>query len=308
VNTLKRIAHNLRSIYRVWRLAQAAQAGEPKRPKAERYRMPRQWMLAMGHDLLLKRPRSIVTDSALAVRSLPRSPVVEGLEHLPSSGSFILATNHCQRKDLWIGWAISLLIDSINRQRQDHPVPHVVATDRAVFDGFTVPGSRWLFERVALAWNLVLVTPPEVGRHEPAGSRRSALRQCLNLLQRQGDRAVYFALAPEGLAGTARGLGEAVPGSGRSLLALAGHGLPIVPAVVWEEAPGKLHARFGPIWHPVPPPAVRENRAALDAWGREQMMRRLAALLPAALRGRYEPLEAGRSYGALDASNTGAAL
>ncbi len=252
--------------------------------------MPRQWMLAMGHDLLLKRQRSIVTDSALAVRSLPRSPVVEGLEHIPSSGSFILATNHCQRRDLWIGWAISLLIDSIDRQRQDHPAPYVVTTDRAVFDGFTVPGSRWLFERVALAWNLVLMTPPEVGRHEPGCSRRSALRQCLSIVQREDGRAVYFALAPEGLAGTALGLGEAVPGSGRSLLALAGRGLPILPAVVWEETPGKLHARFGPVWQPAPPPDLKGTRAALDTWAREQIMPRLTALLPAELRGRYEPM------------------
>ncbi len=270
--------------------------------------MPRRWMLEMGRDLLFKRPRSIVTDSALAVRSLPRSPVVDGLEYIPSAGSFILVTNHCQRKDLWIGWAFSLLIDSINRQRGDHPVPHVVTTDRAVFDGFTVPGSRWLFERVALAWNLVLMTPPEVEHHEPGCSRRSALRQCLSIVQRDNGRAVYFALAPEGLAGTARGLGETVPGSGRSLLALAGRGLPIVPAVVWEEAPGKLHARFGPIWQPVAPAAVKDNRAALDAWGREQVMRRLAALLPASLRGRYELLGERKSDGALDASDAGAAL
>gem|GEM_PF-180346 len=305
---MKRIAYHTRGIYRVWRMARAAQADEPKRSQAECYRIPRRWMLEMGRDLLLKRQRSIVTDSALAVRSLPRSPVVEGLEHIPSSGSFILATNHCQRKDLWIGWAISLLIDSIDRQRKDHPVPYVVATDRAVFDGFTVPGSRWLFERVALAWDLVLVTPPEVGRYESGGSRRSALRQCLSIVQREDGRAVYFALAPEGLAGTARGLGEAVPGSGRSLLALAGRGLPIVPAVVWEETPGKLHARFGPIWQPAPPPDVKETRAALDEWGREQVMQRLAALLPAALRGRYESLEVRRSYGALDTSDSGAAV
>ncbi len=289
-------------------MAHAAQTGEPKRSKAERYRIPRRWMLEMGRDLLFKHPRSIVIDSALAVRSLPRLPVVEGLAHIPSSGSFILATNHCQRRDLWIGWAVSLLIDSIARQREDHLAPHVVTTDRAVFDGFTVPGSRWLFERVALAWNLVLMTPTEVERHEPGCSRRSALRQCLSILQRQEGRAVYFALAPEGLAGTARGLGETVPGSGRSLLALAGRGLPILPAVVWEEAPGMLHARFGPIWQPAPPPVVRGNRAALDAWGREQVMQRLAALLPAALRGRYELPEDGRSYGPLDTSETGAAV
>jgi hypothetical protein len=302
------MAYNAWGIYRVWQMAQAAQAGEPKRSKAERYRMPRRWMLEMGRDLLFKRPRSIVADSALAVRSLPRLPVVEGLEHLPASGSFILATNHCQRRDLWIGWAISLLIDSIDRQRGDHPSPHVVATDRAVFDGFTVPGSRWLFARVALAWNLVLMTPPEVGCDKPGCPRRSALRQCLSMVQREDGQAVYFALAPEGLAGTARGLGETVPGSGRSLLALAGRGLPILPAVVWEEAPGMLHARFGPTWQPTPPPDLKGTRAALDVWGREQVMQRLAALLPVALRGRYEPLGDGRCYGALDTSDTGAAV
>ncbi len=37
-------------------------------------------------------------------------------------------------------------------------------------------------------------------------------------------------------------------------------------------------------------------------------MQRLAALLPAALRGRYESLEVRRSYGALDTSDSGAAV
>jgi 1-acyl-sn-glycerol-3-phosphate acyltransferase len=303
VNSYKRFTYNTQGMYRVWQMARAQQPDEPKRPRAQRYRMPRQWILAMGRDMFLRRPRSIVTDSALAVCSLPTLPVVEGLEHLPTSGSFLLATNHCQRKDLWIGWSISLLIDSIDKHRADHPAPHEITTDRAVFDGFTVPGSRWVFERVALAWDLVLMTPAEA-----AGPRRNALRQCLRLMQREDGRAIYFALAPEGLAGTARGLGETMPGSGRSLLALAERGLPVVPAVVWEEAPGKLHARFGPIWRPASPVGAPENRAALDEWAREHLMRRLASLLPAELRGRYQPLEEESHYGALDTSDTSAAV
>lgn len=48
--------------------------------KRVRYRLPRRWIMDMGRALLLKTPRSIIEDSALAVRALPNAPRITGTE------------------------------------------------------------------------------------------------------------------------------------------------------------------------------------------------------------------------------------
>jgi hypothetical protein len=96
---------------------------------------------------------------------------------------------------------------------------------------------------------------------------------------------------PEGDEGGTSGLIEALPGTGRALQALSKMGLPIVPAGVWEEN-GQLHTYFGP---PFSLAQVPLDVSSLDAWARDTVMRRIAALLPSVLQGKfrseYGPLE-----------------
>jgi hypothetical protein len=75
----------------------------------------------------------------------------------------------------------------------------------------------------------------------------------------------------------------AARGSGRSLLAIAATGVPILPAAVWEDQDGALHARFGPAWHlAVPADLPQEQR---DVQAGSAVMARIAALLPPTTRG-----------------------
>lgn len=273
--TLRRIWQALRS-----HTPDERPAGVPKLA----YRFPLGWLIGMGRDMLFSRPRSFRADCALAVRSLPRVPIVDGLEHVPPAGSFVLVANHYQRRDLWIGWAGGLLCDALWMARPDLSC-HLVTTDRAVLDGASVRWTRPVFERVARVWDAILVTPPEARDADAAHTRRQTLRRCLTKLRPADGHSVCLVVLPEGLRGSTRGLRMAAPGSGRSLLALAASGVPLLPAAVWEEPGGALHGRFGPAWHPTAPPDV--SRDALDLMAGADVMTRIAALMPEALRGEY---------------------
>jgi chlorobactene glucosyltransferase len=256
--------------------------------KRVRYRLPRRWIMDMGRALLFKTPRSIIDDSALAVNALPRPPVIMGVGHIPVEGSFVLVANHYQRLDLWIGWSGALLIDTIARRR--NVSVHFVTTDRARVGRFTVPGTRWIIERVAAVWDLILVTPPAIA-HEHVEKQRYALLRLLRLLKRSSEQAICIALMPEGDEGGTSGLIEALPGTGRALHALSKLGLPLVPAGVWEED-GQLHACFGPSFSLAAVPSDVSSEA-FDMWARNTVMCHIAAVLPPALRGKYGGMQHG---------------
>lgn len=259
--------------------------------KRVRYRLPRRWIMDMGRALLFKTPRSIIDDSALAVSALPRPPVVTGTEHIPPEGSFVLVANHYQRLDLWIGWSGALLIDTIARKR--NIAMHFITTDRARIGRFTIPGTRWIIERVAAVWDLILVTPPAIA-HEHVEKQRYALLRIMRRLNRTNGQDICIALMPEGDEGGTSGLIEALPGTGRALHALSKMGLPLVPAGVWEED-GQLHACFGPSFSLAAAPSDMSFEA-LDTWARNTAMGRIAVLVPSALRGNF-----GRGeYGSLE--------
>lgn len=270
---------------RIWRALRTPRPDErpPGVPKL-RYRFPLTWLMSMGRDMLAGRPRVFREDCELAVRILPRRPVIEGAEHIPPTGSFVLVANHYQRRDLWIGWEGALLCHALWTARRDL-VCHWITTDRAVLDGATVRFSRWAFERVARVWDFVLMTPPEALDARSDLAHRHALRVCLRKLKRADGRPVCLCVFPEGMGGSTRGLGSATAGSGRSLLALAATGIPVLPAAVWENGDGALCARFGPAWRPDAPSEL--ERAHLDRWASGEALRRVAALLPDSLRGKW---------------------
>jgi chlorobactene glucosyltransferase len=267
-----------------------------------RYHLPRHWMMDMGRALLFNTPRSIIADSRLGVEALPKPPYISGEEHIPREGSFVLVSNHYQRFDLWIGWSGALLIDTLARHRDIEM--HYVTTDRARIGSWTIPGTRLLINRVASVWGLVLVKPPAIANERNNNSQRYALLRILRLLKRRSDRSLCIGLMPEGDEGTAQGLIEALPGTGRALFALSQYGLPILPAAVWEED-GRLHAHFGKpfaLESDAQIPDDEKHTGLLDTWMRDLVMRQIATLLPQTLRGKYAMMEV-RSDGTLDESD-----
>ncbi len=205
---------------------------------------------------------------------------VEGLDLLPDRPGVILASNHLSLAD---------------------PVLLAMVVHRAV--GRRV---RHMAKAEAVALPIFGVLLRDYGGFAVRRGRpdREAYRMAREVLT-GGD---WLGLAPEGTRSRTGVLGEPKPGV--ALLAVRS-GAEVVPAAIWgtEELwpvgaplprPGKtVHIRFGAPYRIVAPPepeadasdigrrpAQAERHAVLDA-ASEDLMRRIAALLPPEYRGRF---------------------
>jgi hypothetical protein len=143
------------------------------------------------------------------------------------------------------------------------------------------PFVRWLLKRVARIYGFTTMPamPPRPGE---AAARAQAVREVLAYVR--GAARPVVGLAPEG-GDMPGGVLHAPPaGVGRFIRLLATAGLPIAPVGAHESEDGfSLH--FGPVFTLTAGcvgTAEQRDRAAAD-----EVMRSIAALLPARLRGEY---------------------
>ncbi len=214
--------------------------------------------------------------------------VVEGLDRLPDRPGIILASNH-------LSWADPVLLAVVVHRANGRRVRHMAKAEAVSIPVFGL----LLRDYGGFA----------VRRGRPD---REAYRMARDVLA-GGD---WLGLAPEGTRSRTGTLGEPKPGV--ALLAVRS-GAEIVPAAIWgtEELwpigsllphPGKtVHIRFGDPYRlsigpdveapggPAEEPRGRadgrrsgaaERHAVLDA-ASEELMRRIASLLPASYRGRF---------------------
>ncbi|MFI5262127.1 MAG: lysophospholipid acyltransferase family protein [Candidatus Limnocylindrales bacterium] len=125
--------------------------------------------------------------------------------------------------------------------------------------------------------------------------RGSADREAYRMARAVLDAGDWLGLAPEGTRSRTGALGD--PKAGVALLALRS-GAPILPVglagterlwPVGARLPRfgtDVTVRFGPLYRPAATPAADDRRAALEA-SSDELMRRIAALLPPAYRGRF---------------------
>ncbi|HXK34542.1 MAG TPA: hypothetical protein VNM91_11080 [Dehalococcoidia bacterium] len=245
------------------------------------YEYPRRDLALFGLNLLTGRPRPFARDGALLLRTNPHPRRVEGLEHVPREGAYVLVMNHFSRPGLrpyhcammltrWIEetgapadirWAFT----SEYRGRRIGPVPVPLAL------------IRWVFRRVAKVYGFVIIPR----RQEMVAGRAAALRRLVRLL----DRGHAIGMTPEGDASGATGPLVVPPeGSGRFLLALTRGQTPLLPVGLFEED-GVFVARFGEPFRLKAPPGT--SPAEQDAWARTEVMARIGALLPPSYHGAY---------------------
>ena len=182
---------------------------------------------------------------------------VEGLEHLPSSGAFILAGNH-----------LSLI---------DAPLMGALLTRRTVL----IAGERW--ETMPLI-HRALDFGDTIYMRRGEGDRK-ALKRSLAVLRAGGA----LGLAPEGRISTS---GLATGHTGVAYLALEAR-VPVIPFVVYgQERMSKnlkrlkrtrIHVRIGP---PINLPRGERTAPKLQQ-DTQQVMKTLAAMLPPSYRGVY---------------------
>jgi 1-acyl-sn-glycerol-3-phosphate acyltransferase len=183
-----------------------------------------------------------------------------GLEHIPTSGPFIVATNHLHVLDL------PVVFTYIPRQLV------IFAADK--YRGKL--GGR-IMEFVT---KTIFVSRGEVDRR--------ALGEAMNVLNSGG----VMAIAPEGTRSRTGGL---LKGRSGVVYLAARAGVPIVPAVMWGQEkvmPGWFRLRRAPVHFHVgpplilPPEAARFHTAELDAYT-ETLMLTMARMLPREYRGVY---------------------
>lgn len=192
---------------------------------------------------------------------------VEGLEHLPPTGAFILAPNHISNIDppLIHGWAAPRVGQRLRFLAKE-----------VLFKGFAGRLLRWQG-----------VVPVKMG-----GSDMEAYRVARAMLA-DGDVIVIF---PEGTRSKDGRLGRPKPGV--SMLASREH-VPVVPVGIsgsddflqkgsrLPRVGARVIVRFGPAYLPTTPKGG-DRRAALAA-ADEELLRRIAALLEPRHRGDVEP-------------------
>jgi 1-acyl-sn-glycerol-3-phosphate acyltransferase len=188
---------------------------------------------------------------------------VDGLENFPAEGGLVAVTNHIGRLDPGLAY---VLMD------RDDIIMLVAEKYREVLI------FRWLTWAIDGIWV------------ERFNADLSAVRSCLRRLQAGG----VLVIAPEG---TRSPTGELIRArSGASYLAMKS-GAPILPAAITgtddaivKERLRKLrrldiHVRFGESFR-LPPASHADRDRALEAYD-DEIMCRIAALLPAARRGIY---------------------
>ena len=188
---------------------------------------------------------------------------VSGYEHLPTGGSFVIATNHLGIVDVPIAF---------------------YALDR--WDMFVVIGEKWrdvgLFRWVGKHFNFIFIDRfnPDI----------KALRRIISLMEENN----ILVIAPEGTRSRTGGLIEAKPGVSYLATKL---NRPIIPVAITGTEDKNLLGNLkrlrrshvtvtaGPAF--TLPPLPRENRDEVLKQYTDEIMCRIAALLPEKYRGVY---------------------
>jgi 1-acyl-sn-glycerol-3-phosphate acyltransferase len=194
---------------------------------------------------------------------------VEGLEHIPSSGPFLMTINHIHFLD-----PPALLVAFPHRS-------YVLAADKW--------RRRPLFGALFRSMDAIFIHRGEIDR--------KALRAALAVLEGGG----VMGLAPEGTRSKTGGLQQG-RGGAAYMAYRAGVGvLPVVATGHEKIFPSlrklrRAHVRvtFGPFFEPPPlPPGTKATAEHVRAFA-EEMMYRMAALLPPEYRGVYADVEEAR--------------
>ncbi len=240
------------------------------------YGLPFDVVAGLVFDGLFVRARSFRADALRCVSTLQPAARVLGVEHIPDHGPCVVTVNHYTRPGFDAWWIALTVAAAIPLEM------HWVITAELLYWGrLGSPLSRWILARVARTYGFTTM-PPLPPRPEEVEARARSVRQVLDRMKSSGN--CVLGLAPEGMDPLNGRLMAPAPGVGRFGLLLAGLGAAFVPAGVYEMN-GGLCLRFGPAYHlkrsSVGPGVERDQQAA------RTMMKRIAEVLPAALRGEF---------------------
>jgi 1-acyl-sn-glycerol-3-phosphate acyltransferase len=227
-------------------------------------------------SLITGRIRDIRADCKTLLRSRDPKPEVKGAEFIPVSGPFLVTLNHFSRLGFFILWAAA----AISAALPDSSIWLMTGAwthRKGGLDRLRTWLSSALFARLAQIYGLVTM-PPMPPASEDSVERALSVRR---LLRRQREnRDAIVCIAPEGMDFPGDQLGVPHPGTGKLLLQTARMAQQVLPVGVFEDEE-RLIIRFGrPYVLALPEGTEDVDRAASD-----EVMRRIAELLPEGMRG-----------------------
>jgi hypothetical protein len=212
---------------------------------------------------------------------------VEGDEQIPRSGPLIVVMNHCERPGMRVWWPALLVTREVWRIRGEEPPLRWMVTDR--FHGYRLGPLRIpdrivasAMRRIADVYGLIVVARAV----SSAAVRSAALRAASDALHGSPPRSV--GITPEADLSSGRALMTPWRNAGAAIAMLSGGAVPVLPVAVYEDSAQRLVARFGPpfVLKCTDRAVGAERRGAREAVG-QQVMRALAHLLPADMRGPF---------------------
>jgi len=243
-----------------------------------RYPIPFNVVFPLALSWIKLRPRNFRADALTCISALSPVPRVDGREHIPASGGYILSFNHYYRPGFAILWLVMALAAALPEDA------HLVMTGELTrwFPPFGSALSRFALPRLARVYGFTSM-PHMPPRSQEVVARARAVRQVLDYVEKTENPILMF--APEGRDNIPSGaLAWPPSGAGRFVALVAAKGLSILPAAGWEQA-GELRIRFGQAYRlDIPEKCPNDEK---DRLASERVMRSIAELLPETLRGEF---------------------
>jgi hypothetical protein len=245
-----------------------------------KYRYPTGVVVGLAFSTIFGLRRSFREDAVRCIGGLKPPLKVLGKENIPQSRSCIITLNHYHRPGFGAEW-LALGISAVVPREM-----HWIMTGEWTAPGKWYEPLKGLYSRILLKYLSRVygytTMPPMPPRSRDVVARAQSVRKVLEYAKGHSD--FILGLAPEGTDQAGGRLSVPAPGVGRFGLLLAGSGSAFVPVGAYE-ADGEFCLNFGPTYGLSVPPGLSSDEK--DRVAAETMMKNIAVLLPAGLRGEF---------------------
>jgi 1-acyl-sn-glycerol-3-phosphate acyltransferase len=236
--------------------------------------------LSVALSFFLGKKRNFLSDSRKVLKKQHEKVLYQGLNHIPQSGPFLVVMNHYTRSGLSVIWAV-LAVSAALPAALLWLMTSAWTNRQPGWDALRERITKKIFHRLADMYGFI-TAPPMPPVDAELQERAASVRRLMEVLRHNMD--TILCLAPEGRDFPGGVLGSPPPGTGRLVLQAAKYLQRVLPVGVYAQE-GVLVVHFGAHY-------TLADMLPADASDQEisaRLMGSIAALLPANLRGIYQP-------------------